>query len=80
MFNKFRRLFNFSWNEELLHSFSTTEYTESTERAAFLCVLCALCGFSNQKIIKSQISVVTCKMTFFSEILFCDCLGMKCKT
>jgi hypothetical protein len=42
----FLRFFNFFWNKELLHNFSTTEYAESTELCSFsLCPLCSLWFF-----------------------------------
>jgi hypothetical protein len=51
----FLRLFNFSWNKELLHSFSTTEYTESTERCSFsLFPLCSLWFFKPEDNKKSR--------------------------
>jgi hypothetical protein len=60
---RFMRLINFCWNKELLHNFSTTEYTESTERRNFsLCTLRSL-WFFKPEVIKS-LRFVAAHLTF----------------
>jgi hypothetical protein len=58
-------------NKELLHNFSTTEYTESTERCCFsLCPLCAGMKINNELVTPYELTPPEFVSVRFSSVFF----------